>query len=124
MTKNTLRSLLKVFLGNAVLGFAYAKLLVPHTIINGGVTSLSLVLSYFIPLRITFFHELLDRRVVTDWPGFSWSIVFLYFFGEFPGLYRVLQLVLQPSLFDSNLVSHRLCDRSGSDSLRVLLLFV
>lgn len=57
MTKNTLRSLLKVFLGNAVLGFAYAKLLVPHTIINGGVTSLSLVLSYFIPLRITFFSR-------------------------------------------------------------------
>ncbi|MCX2454485.1 YitT family protein [Lacticaseibacillus nasuensis] len=59
MTKNTLQSLLKVFLGNAVLGFAYAKLLVPHTIINGGVTSLSLVLSYFIPLRITFFTNFL-----------------------------------------------------------------
>ncbi len=35
----------KIFLGNVVMGLAYAKWMVPHQIINGGVTSLSMVIS-------------------------------------------------------------------------------
>jgi uncharacterized membrane-anchored protein YitT (DUF2179 family) len=38
-------AILKIIFGNILLGFAYAKWMVPHAIINGGVTSLSLVLS-------------------------------------------------------------------------------
>ncbi|MFD1433137.1 YitT family protein, partial [Lacticaseibacillus yichunensis] len=38
------RSLLKITLGNAVMGFAYAKWMVPHQIINGGITSVSMLL--------------------------------------------------------------------------------
>lgn len=59
MQTNTWRSLLKIFLGNAILGFAYAKLLVPMKIINGGVTSLSMVFSHFLPLPVTFFTNTL-----------------------------------------------------------------
>lgn len=39
-----LQSLFKIMLGNLVLAIAYAKWMVPNQIINGGVTSLSLVL--------------------------------------------------------------------------------
>ncbi|MHC5269747.1 YitT family protein [Enterococcus sp. LJL98] len=38
------RSLIKIMFGNVLLALAYAKWMVPHNIINGGVTSLSLVL--------------------------------------------------------------------------------
>lgn len=37
--------LLKILAGNCVMGLAYAKWMVPNKIINGGVTSLSLVMS-------------------------------------------------------------------------------
>lgn len=39
-----MQSLLKIIFGNLLLAIAYAKWMVPHHIINGGVTSLALVL--------------------------------------------------------------------------------
>ncbi|MGM0126138.1 hypothetical protein IGI37_003539 [Enterococcus sp. AZ194] len=47
-------SLSKIFLGNAVLGFAYAKWMVPHKVINGGVTSLALVLNKWLAIDIPY----------------------------------------------------------------------
>lgn len=38
------QSLLKIIFGNFLLALAYSKWMVPHGIINGGVTSLALVL--------------------------------------------------------------------------------
>ena len=49
------KSILKIFFGNMLLGIAYAKLMVPQKIINGGVTSLSLILSNFLPFKVTDF---------------------------------------------------------------------
>ncbi|HIZ53733.1 MAG TPA: hypothetical protein IAA20_07325 [Candidatus Enterococcus avicola] len=43
INKQSVKSLIKIILGNALLALAYAKWMVPYTIINGGVTSLSLV---------------------------------------------------------------------------------
>lgn len=42
-----------------LLGIAYAKLMVPQKIINGGVTSLSLILSNFFPFKVTYFANIL-----------------------------------------------------------------
>lgn len=39
------RSLLNIFIGNAIISFAYAKWMVPNQIINGGATSLAMILS-------------------------------------------------------------------------------
>ncbi|WP_461218799.1 YitT family protein [Lapidilactobacillus salsurivasis] len=44
--------LAKIFVGNLILGIAYAKLMVPDKIINGGVTSLALVLAKVTKLDI------------------------------------------------------------------------
>ena len=52
ITKQSIQSILKIILGNALLGLAYAKWMVPHTIINGGVTSLSLVIQKVIPVDL------------------------------------------------------------------------
>lgn len=44
------RHLLDIFvivLGNIVMSFGYAKLMVPHNIINGGVTSLAMIIQHF-----------------------------------------------------------------------------
>ncbi len=40
-----IRDLSKIFIGNLAMGLAYAKWMVPHEIINGGVTSLSMVIN-------------------------------------------------------------------------------
>lgn len=49
-----LQSLLKIAVGNLVMGLAYAKLMVPNKIINGGVTSLALLANKVTHLSITF----------------------------------------------------------------------
>ncbi|MGM0125598.1 hypothetical protein IGI37_002997 [Enterococcus sp. AZ194] len=53
------KSILKIVFGNLLLGMAYAKLMVPHKIINGGVTSLALILSNFFALNVTNFANIL-----------------------------------------------------------------
>ena len=50
--KQSVKSLIKIILGNALLALAYAKWMVPYTIINGGVTSLSLVVQKMIPIDL------------------------------------------------------------------------
>lgn len=52
MNKQSIQSLLKIILGNGLLALAYAKWMVPHTIINGGVTSLSLVVQKIFPVDL------------------------------------------------------------------------
>ncbi|MGT2715657.1 YitT family protein [Streptococcus respiraculi] len=49
------KSILKIVFGNILLGLAYAKLMVPNHIINGGVTSLSLIFSSIFKIDITVF---------------------------------------------------------------------
>lgn len=48
-----LKDLVKILLGNVILTFAYAVLTVPNHIINGGVTSFSLIISQFIGFDVT-----------------------------------------------------------------------
>lgn len=52
--KKTILSILKIMLGNLLLAIAYAKWMVPHAIINGGVTSLSLVLQKITRLPLPY----------------------------------------------------------------------
>lgn len=47
----------KVLLGGTVLGLAYSKLMVPNDIINGGVTSLAMILSKITLIRVSFFTQ-------------------------------------------------------------------
>lgn len=46
-------------MGGVILGLAYSKLMVPHKIINGGVTSLSMILSELTPLSVSFYTQFL-----------------------------------------------------------------
>lgn len=52
--KEFLQDIIKIFIGNVFMSFAYAKWMVPHHVINGGVTSLSLVLSKLIHLPLLY----------------------------------------------------------------------
>lgn len=68
------KSFLKIFLGNFILGLAYAKFMVPNKIINGGVTSLSLIFSNLTNLNITFFTNFITITLL---------VVALLFVGKF-----------------------------------------
>lgn len=57
--RQLLQSLLKILLGNIVMSFAYAKWMVPHQIINGGVTSIALILQRITQLSVTLWTNLL-----------------------------------------------------------------
>ncbi|MCD5001898.1 YitT family protein [Enterococcus saccharolyticus] len=52
-------AILKIIFGNILLGFAYAKWMVPHAIINGGVTSLSLVLSKVLTIDVAYLTNMI-----------------------------------------------------------------
>lgn len=54
-----IRDISLIIAGCFVMSFAYAKLIVPYKIINGGVTSLSLLLVRFVPLSIDIVNMLL-----------------------------------------------------------------
>ncbi|KAF1296698.1 hypothetical protein BAU15_13330 [Enterococcus sp. JM4C] len=51
---STLFSVSKIIFGNVLLGFAYAKWMVPHKVINGGVTSLAMVLNKWLLTDMTY----------------------------------------------------------------------
>lgn len=48
-----MKDIIKIILGNVVLTFAYALITIPNHIINGGVTSFSLIISGLIGLDVT-----------------------------------------------------------------------
>lgn len=52
--KNNLKSLAIIALGNLLLTAAYAFLTVPNNIINGGVTSTSLLISHYLKIDIGY----------------------------------------------------------------------
>lgn len=54
LSRTELIKLFKIFIGNILLGLAYAKWMVPNKIINGGVTSLALVVSKITQLDIVY----------------------------------------------------------------------
>lgn len=48
-----MKDIIKIILGNVILTFAYALLTVPNHIINGGVTSFSLIISSILKIDVT-----------------------------------------------------------------------
>lgn len=54
MTKERLVSLGKIVVGNVFMAFAYAKWMKPNTIINGGVTSLAMILEKITKLSLLY----------------------------------------------------------------------
>lgn len=48
-----MKDIIKIILGNIILTFAYALITVPNHIINGGVTSFSLIISQLINTDVT-----------------------------------------------------------------------
>ncbi|GAB2554370.1 YitT family protein [Gracilibacillus alcaliphilus] len=46
------RNVIKIIIGNILLGLGYAKFLVPNKVINGGVTSLSLVIQQWLKIDL------------------------------------------------------------------------
>ena len=46
-----------IIIGNVVMSWAYACLLVPNRIINGGVTSLALILSHDLPWPLVWLNN-------------------------------------------------------------------
>lgn len=65
--------ILKVLLSGIILGFAYSKLMVPNEIINGGVTSFSMILAKITPLSLGFYNQVLV---------FSFLLISLFFLGK------------------------------------------
>ena len=57
--KENIKSLFIIVLGNLLLTSAYAFLTVPNNIINGGVTSTSLLLSYYFHIDIGYIVTIL-----------------------------------------------------------------
>lgn len=53
------KDVLKVLIGGTLLGFAYSKLMVPNEIINGGATSLSLILESLTGISVAFYTQVL-----------------------------------------------------------------
>lgn len=51
-TKEEIFKMIKIILGNLILGFSYSKWMVPRKIINGGVTSLAMVFSKLIGVNV------------------------------------------------------------------------
>ncbi|MGG5369371.1 YitT family protein [Enterococcus sp. AZ196] len=103
-----------ISLGNFVMSFAYAKFMVPHKIINGGVTSLSMIVTKFILVRIDLINtllllgllvlttlflgrELLIKSIVS-------SITYSIFFTFFINLPLIIHLSAVPSLLIASLL--------------------
>lgn len=104
-----LKDVLMIILGNFIMSFAYAKLMVPHKIINGGVTSLSMIITNFVSIRIDIINtfllgillilttiflgkELLLKSIISS---ISYSICFAYFINlpfkiNLPSVYSML----------------------------------
>ena len=58
-------SLTKIIIGNAILGIAYAKWMVPHKIINGGVTSLAMVINRWLGIELIYLTNGLTILLLT-----------------------------------------------------------
>lgn len=58
IVKEQARDVGMILIGNAAMGFGYAKLMVPNQIINGGVTSLSQIVNHFWPISIPMANNL------------------------------------------------------------------
>lgn len=108
------RDILMIIIGNLVMSFAYAKLMVPHKIINGGVTSLSMIITNFLPIRIDIINtflllslliftmiflgkELLLKSIVS-------SVTYSLFFGYFVNLSFTIDLTAVPSMLIASLL--------------------
>lgn len=76
-----LHSIATIILGNGLLALAYAKWMVPHTIINGGVTRLSLVVQKIIPVDLSF---------ITN----SLTVILLIFCGVFLGKNYLMKSII------------------------------
>lgn len=71
--RKNLEPLLKIIVGNILMGFAYAKWMKPDAIINGGVTSLSMIINKATTLPILY----LTNGITVILLGVSW-----YFLGR------------------------------------------
>lgn len=59
MKAETGKAVVKIILGNLLITLAYAFITVPNHIVNGGVTSFSMVLANFLPLEISMITNIL-----------------------------------------------------------------
>lgn len=73
LKRENLEPLLKIVIGNILMGFAYAKWMKPDAIINGGVTSLSMIINKATTLPILY----LTNGITVILLGVSW-----YFLGR------------------------------------------
>nr|WP_246032329.1 YitT family protein [Vagococcus zengguangii] len=71
-----LRNVSKIILGNLLLGFAYAKWMKPDGIINGGVTSISMIFEKITGIPI-FYLTTVFTRFITNLLALSWKRKFL-----------------------------------------------
>lgn len=137
ITKNKkhLRDLLLISLGNFIMSFAYAKLMIPHKVLNGGVTSLSMIITKFVPIRIDLINsyvlisllilttiflgkELLIKSIVS-------SVVYTIFFSYFINLSFTIDWPSIPALFVASLLisfGYFCCLTSNSSTVGVDIL--
>ena len=128
--KENLKSMAIIALGNLLLTSAYAFLTVPNNIINGGVTSTSLLLSHYLNIDIGYISSvitiflLLFGRVALGkdffYRSLFSSVCYMVFFNflHFTGIsffFRPLIIVLFAGIFVG--VGHYLCLREDSSTV-------
>ena len=135
--KENIKSLFIIVLGNVLLTSAYAFLTVPNNIINGGVTSTSLLLSYYfhidigyivtilIVLLLIFGRVMLGKKFF--YRSLFSSVCYMVFFNLFllgANLIRFFFLCHQNLHLNHHLVLECILDNYHLFSLMVLILYL
>ena len=72
-----MKSYLKILIGNIILTGAYAFLPVPNNIINGGVTSTSLLISHYLNVDVGIISAIKPNNIlVIVWFNSTWKRFF------------------------------------------------
>ncbi|MGL4911691.1 MAG: YitT family protein [Romboutsia sp.] len=96
--KNILKDILFIMIGNMCIGFSYANWMVPNEIINGGVTSLSLILREVLNIPILYLSNgitillLIVCLIFLGKENFSKSIASSFFYSFFFSLFHTMSL--------------------------------
>lgn len=103
--KSILKDILIIMLGNILIGFSYANWMVPNEIINGGVTSLSLILNEVSKIPILYLSNgitvllLIVCLIFLGKENFTKSIASSVFYSLFFSLFHMMSLELSVNLW-------------------------
>ena len=72
--KHSLKVLLSILLGNAMLAFAVCAFIVPNNIMLGGSTGIALIIQRYIPLRLSVISAVVNTSLfLLGWACLGWK---------------------------------------------------